>query len=60
MLTRTNYFYYFIVEQSIAINYLVLMMYQTLFWGAQKSLQMVIATMELKDTYYLEGKLGPT
>ena len=57
MLTRTNYFYYFIVEQSIAINYLVLMMYQTLFWGAPKSLQMVIATMKLKDTYYLEGKL---
>ena len=57
MLTRTNYFYYFIVEQSIAINYLVLMMYQTLFWGAQKSLQMVIATMKLKDTYSLEGKL---
>ena len=33
---------------------------QTLFWGAPKSLQMVIATMKLKDTYYLEGKLGPT
>ena len=30
---------------------------QTLFWGAQKSLQMVIAAMKLKDTYSLEGKL---
>ena len=27
------------------------------FWGAPKSLQMVIAAMELKDTYSLEGKL---
>ena len=30
---------------------------QTLFWGAPKSLQMVIAAMKLKDTYTLEGKL---
>ena len=29
---------------------------QTLFWGAPKSLQMVIAAMKLKDTYSLEGK----
>ena len=29
------------------------------FW-APKSLQMVIAAMKLKDTYSLEGKLGPT
>ena len=29
----------------------------TLFWGAPKSLQMVIAAMKLKDTYYLEEKL---
>ena len=29
----------------------------TLFWGAPKSLQMVIATMKLKDTYSLKGKL---
>ena len=29
------------------------------FW-APKSLQMVIAAMKLKDTYYLEGKLWPT
>ena len=28
-----------------------------LFWGAPKSLQMVIAAMKLKDTYCLEGKL---
>ena len=30
---------------------------QTLFWGALKSLQMVIAAMKLKDAYSLEGKL---
>ena len=30
---------------------------QTLFWGAPKSLQMVIAAMKLKATYSLEGKL---
>ena len=28
-----------------------------LFWGAPKSLQIVIAAMKLKDTYSLEGKL---
>ena len=26
------------------------------FWGLQKSLQMVIAAMKLKDAYSLEGK----
>ena len=30
------------------------------FWGAPKSLQMVTAAMELKDTYSLEEKLRPT
>ena len=30
---------------------------QTLFWGAPKSLQMVIAAMKLKDAYPLEEKL---
>ena len=30
------------------------------FWGAPKSLQMVIAAMKLKDAYSLEGKLWPT
>ena len=30
---------------------------QSLFWGALKSLQMVIAAMKLKDTYSVEGKL---
>ena len=30
---------------------------QTLFWGAPKSLQMVIAAMKLKEAYSLEGKL---
>ena len=29
----------------------------TLFWGAPKSLQMVIAAIKLKDSYFLEGKL---
>src|SRR5574337_243365 len=29
----------------------------TLFWGAPKSLQMVIAAMKLKDAYSLERKL---
>ena len=33
---------------------------QTLFFGASKSLQMVIAAMKLKDVYSLEGKLWPT
>ena len=33
---------------------------ETLFWGARKSLQMVIAAMKLKHTYSLEGKLWPT
>ena len=32
----------------------------TLFCGAPKSLQMVIAAMKLKDAYSLEGKLWPT
>ena len=31
-----------------------------LFFGAPKSLQMVIAAMKLKDVYALEGKLWPT
>ena len=31
-----------------------------LFWGAQKSLQMVIAAMKLKDTCSLEEKLWAT
>ena len=33
---------------------------QTLFFWAPKSLQMVIADMKLKDSYFLEGKLWPT
>ena len=32
----------------------------TLFWGAPKSQQMVIAAMKLKDAYSLEEKLWPT
>ena len=31
--------------------------WQTLFWGAPKSLQMVIAAMKLKDAYSLKEKL---
>ena len=31
-----------------------------LFWGAQKSLQMVTVAMKLKDAYSLEEKLWPT
>ena len=34
--------------------------WKTLFWGAPKSLQMVISAMKLKDAYSLEGKLWPT
>ena len=33
---------------------------QNLFFGAPKSLQMVIAATKLKDAYSLEGKLWPT
>ena len=33
--------------------------WQTLFWGAPKSLQMVTAAMKLKDTCSLEEKLCP-
>ena len=31
--------------------------WQTLFWGAVKTLQMVTVSMKLKDAYSLEGKL---
>ena len=31
--------------------------WQTLFWGAPKSLQVVTSAMKLKGTYSLEGKL---
>ena len=34
--------------------------WQTLFFGAPKSLQMVTAAMKLKDVFSLEGKLWPT
>ena len=34
--------------------------WESLFWGAPKSLQMVTAAMKLKDAYSLEGKLWPT
>ena len=35
-------------------------LWKTLFFGAPKSLQMVIAVMKLKDTCSLEEKLWPT
>ena len=34
--------------------------WQTLFWGAPKSLMTMTAAMKLKDTYSLEEKLWPT
>ena len=34
--------------------------WETLFWGAPKSLRMVISAMKLKDAYSLEEKLWPT
>ena len=34
--------------------------YWLYFFGLQKSLQIVIAAMKLKDAYSLEGKLWPT
>ena len=34
--------------------------WQTWWFGAPKSLQMVTAAMKLKDAYSLEGKLWPT
>ena len=34
--------------------------WQTLFFGAPKSLQMVTAAMKLEDAYSLEVKLWPT
>ena len=37
--------------------YLSPMYLSTLFWGAPKSLQMVIAAVKLKDAYSLEGNL---
>ena len=38
----------------------VVTMTQFTFGGAPKSLQMVTATVKLKDAYSLEGKLLPT
>ena len=34
--------------------------WQTLFWGAPKSLQMVTGTLKLKNAWSLEEKLWPT
>ena len=45
---------------SWEINGEIVQQWQTLFWGATKSLQVVTAAMKLKDAYSLEGKLWPT
>ena len=34
--------------------------WETLFWGALKSLQVVTASIKLKDAWSLEEKLWPT
>ena len=34
--------------------------WQTLFWGAPKSLKMVTLAMKLKDAYSFQEKLWPT
>ena len=44
---------------SWQINWEKWKQWQILFWGAQKSLQIVTAGMKLKDTYSLEGKSWP-
>ena len=45
---------------SWQINGETMKQWETLFWGAQKSLQMVTAVMKLKDACSLEEKLRPT
>ena len=45
---------------SWQIDWETMEQWETLFWGAPKSLQMVTAAMKLKDAYSLEGKLWPT
>ena len=48
-----------IMETVVDFIYLFIY-YLFIYLFASKSLQMVIAAMELKDTYSLEGKLWPT
>ena len=45
---------------SWQIDYETMKTVDDLFLGAPESLQMVTATMKLKDAYSLEGKLWPT
>ena len=45
---------------SWQINEETMKQWETLFWGAPKSLQMVTPTMKLKDACSLEEKLWPT
>ena len=45
---------------SWQINGETMKQWETLFWGAQKSLQMVTAVMKLKDACSLEEKIWPT
>ena len=49
--TKYRHIYSFSLTQTLIGNC------QTSFWGAPKSLQMVIVAMKLKDAYSLEGKL---
>ena len=45
------------LSQTRLISKFILRNSVRLFWGAPKSLQMVIAAMKLKEAYSLEGKL---
>ena len=45
---------------SWQINGETMKQWETLFWGAQKPLQMVTAVMKLKDACSLKEKLWPT
>ena len=45
---------------SLQIDGIIMEQWETLFFGAPKSLQMVTAAMKLKDTWSLEEKLWPT
>ena len=51
------YYLGFVLDDEEKLWKWTVVMWQTLFWGAPKSLQMVIAAIKLKDAYSLEGKL---
>ena len=46
-------------ESGNSVRLYFILFFQTEFFWAPKSLQMVTAAMKLKDTYSLEGKLWP-